>query len=116
MAKELLNIENPKLRLIENDDGSITLWTPLHVFKDKVIDFIEMYADALSWRLGLEEMGNIKLDIGERKVGHWICRNDNYIDWLECSECGCNGGGAVSWRKKTNYCPKCGAKMEAYND
>ena len=41
----------------------------------------------------------------ESKTGHWIVMSEGFSPY-ECSEC-----GAVEF-SKSNYCPKCGAKME----
>ncbi len=45
------------------------------------------------------------------KEGHWIHRNDDHNDWLECSECGYGDEGEVKFGEETDYCPHCGAKM-----
>ena len=49
----------------------------------------------------------------ERKKGKWIFKEDFRIvdgyDW-KCDQCG-------SWQRYTsNYCPKCGARMEGCDD
>lgn len=43
--------------------------------------------------------------------GRWIhdgCRVEGGIDWCHCSEC----GKSDNFCARTNYCPKCGAKMD----
>ena len=43
--------------------------------------------------------------------GRWIhdgCRVKGGIDWCHCSEC----GKSDNFCARTNYCPKCGAKMD----
>ena len=53
------------------------------------------------------------LEEPERKKGKWIFKEDFRIvdgyDW-KCDQCG-------SWQRYTsNYCPKCGARMEGRDD
>lgn len=48
----------------------------------------------------------------QKPHGAWLHRNDDYTDWLECSECGYGEEGEVKYGEGTNYCPNCGAKME----
>ena len=43
--------------------------------------------------------------------GRWIhdgCRIEGGIDWCHCSEC----GKSDNFCARTNYCPKCGVKMD----
>lgn len=47
----------------------------------------------------------------EPKSGQWVHRNDDFNDWLECSECGYGGEGEVKFGEGTNFCPHCGADM-----
>lgn len=55
----------------------------------------------------------------EPKTGHWIEHEKGFWSWVnkngerdgwipdyECSEC-----GSRAWKRETNYCPQCGAKM-----
>ena len=53
------------------------------------------FEDALQYVIGMLEQ--------ESKTGHWI----DEFGGCECSECGCLEGGY------SDYCPNCGAKMEA---
>ena len=46
------------------------------------------------------------------KTGHWIFKNDDYYNWLECSECGYGSEGEVKYGEDTPYCPNCGCRME----
>lgn len=46
------------------------------------------------------------------KSGHWLHKNDDYNDWLECSECGYGSEGEVKFGNETNFCPYCGASMK----
>ena len=43
------------------------------------------------------------------KTGQWIRQTDDYHDYYECEHCGI----AVGLDDVRNYCPNCGAKMEA---
>ena len=47
----------------------------------------------------------------EPKSGQWVHRNDDFNDWLECSECGYGSEGEVRFGEGTNFCPHCGADM-----
>ena len=47
----------------------------------------------------------------EPKTGKWVHRNDDFNDWLECSECGYGSEGEVRFGEETNFCPHCGADM-----
>lgn len=68
-----------------------------------------------------EEVTNLETKIKalkqEPKTGHWIALNDDYFDWYECSECGYGDEGEMQYSSeydvRTNYCPRCGAKMES---
>ena len=46
------------------------------------------------------------------KLGRWAPIEDKYIDVCKCSECGAVEYFNKGW-KKFNFCPNCGAKMEA---
>lgn len=46
-----------------------------------------------------------------RETGFWAHKNDDYNDWLECSECGYGSEGEVKMNCETPYCPHCGALM-----
>lgn len=48
----------------------------------------------------------------ERKTGHWIHKNDDQNDWLECSECGYGSEGEVPFEEGSQFCPVCGARLE----
>ena len=54
-------------------------------------------------------------DVVHMKHGHWIneIEGNGWNEWdnLICSECGTKFE-KVSWPRKYNYCPNCGAKME----
>lgn len=43
----------------------------------------------------------------EPKTGHWIDHQEGRWIYAKCSECG------TVHDTQTNYCPNCGAKMEA---
>lgn len=50
-------------------------------------------------------------DVAPVVHGRWIhdgCRVEGGIDWCHCSEC----GKSDNFCARTNYCPKCGAKMD----
>ena len=50
-------------------------------------------------------------DVAPVVHGRWIhdgCRIEGGIDWCHCSEC----GKSDNFCARTNYCPKCGAKMD----
>lgn len=50
-------------------------------------------------------------DVATVVHGRWIhdgCRVEGGIDWCHCSEC----GKSDNFCARTNYCPKCGAKMD----
>ena len=55
-------------------------------------------------------------DVVERKVGHW---DDGVSFYLRCSECGCCLKQPSEYNDvfldigRANYCPNCGARMEA---
>ena len=55
-----------------------------------------------------EEQRLVELD---QTIGHWIHRNDDHNDWLECSGCGYGDEGEVKFGEGTNFCPNCGRKM-----
>jgi hypothetical protein len=42
---------------------------------------------------------------------HWIHRNDDYNDWLECPSCGYGSEGEVKYGKGTPYCQYCGERL-----
>lgn len=46
------------------------------------------------------------------RVKHWIHRNDDYNDWLECPNCGYGSEGEVKYGEGTPYCPYCGERLE----
>nr|DAG19002.1 MAG TPA: hypothetical protein [Caudoviricetes sp.] len=53
-------------------------------------------------------------DVAPVVHGRWIhdgCRIEGGIDWCHCSEC----GKSDNFCARTNYCPKCGAKMDGGN-
>ena len=64
--------------------------------------------------LSIIQMDMLKLpaaDVAPVVHGRWIhdgCRIEGGIDWCHCSEC----GKSDNFCARTNYCPKCGAKME----
>ena len=47
------------------------------------------------------------------KTGRWIWWTDDRKDYAKCSECCFGEEGEIFWRDITNYCPNCGARMEA---
>lgn len=47
----------------------------------------------------------------EAKAGKWIHCNDDYNDWLECSNCEYGSEGEVKYGEGTPYCPMCGCRM-----
>ena len=52
-------------------------------------------------------------DVVPVRLGRWVhdgCRINGGIDWCHCSECGWNDNFAT----RTNYCPNCGAIMDAW--
>lgn len=60
-----------------------------------------------------EFVGDTKdLDQRIRPTGSWVHKNDDFFDWLECSECGYGSDGEIKFGEGTSYCPHCGAKME----
>ena len=65
-------------------------------------DALQMAIDALSQK--------------KRGIGKWVHRNDDYNDWLECSQCGYGSEGEVKYGENTNYCPNCGADMRGKQD
>lgn len=52
-----------------------------------------------------------KLDEVEQKKGEWERNDDGIMIWWECSEC--HHDAWYDREELTNYCPNCGAKMEA---
>lgn len=50
-----------------------------------------------------------------QKKPHWIHRNDDYTDWLECPNCGYGSEGEVKYGEGTPFCPHCGEKLENEN-
>lgn len=50
-------------------------------------------------------------ELEKRKHGHWIFNDDNanMVHWYTCSKCDCN---LPLMYEKTNYCPRCGSKMD----
>ena len=52
----------------------------------------------------------------ERTVGHWISKCEKYYDGVICSVCGKLLPHSDEYRYITDYCPECGARMEAEND
>jgi uncharacterized paraquat-inducible protein A len=50
------------------------------------------------------------------RVGHWIHRNDDFNDWLECSECEYGSEGEVKYGHETAYCPQCGSSMKGVRE
>lgn len=47
-----------------------------------------------------------------QKKPHWIHRNDDYTDWLECPSCGYGSEGEVKYGEGTPFCPHCGERLE----
>ena len=47
-------------------------------------------------------------DVAPVVHGRWIYHDDDFMPWVECSECGI----CTDSTNKTNYCPHCGAKMD----
>ena len=46
------------------------------------------------------------------RAKHWIHRNDDYNDWLECPSCGYGSEGEVKYGEGTPFCPYCGERLE----
>ena len=46
------------------------------------------------------------------RAKHWIHRNDDYNDWLECPNCGYGSEGEVKYGEGTPFCPYCGERLE----
>lgn len=42
---------------------------------------------------------------------HWIHRNDDSNDWLECPNCGYGSEGEVKYGEGTPFCPNCGERL-----
>lgn len=51
------------------------------------------------------------LDPNWHESKHWIHRNDDYNDWLECPSCGYGDEGEVKYGEGTPYCPYCGERL-----
>lgn len=54
------------------------------------------------------------MDEWQKKL-HWIHRNDDYTDWLECPNCGYGSEGEVKYGEGTPFCPHCGERLENEN-
>lgn len=80
---------------------------------DSINDFFISYS---SYKEGPDEE-DIKAWLDEQPTieaepvrhGEWVLVDAAYYDIYTCSEC---GGFAPSGFIKSNYCPKCGAKMD----
>lgn len=46
------------------------------------------------------------------RAKHWIHRNDDSNDWLECPNCGYGSEGEVKFGEGTPFCPYCGERLE----
>lgn len=51
----------------------------------------------------------------KQRTGHWILTIEDWNKWT-CSECGFSERTDIHVTLGYNYCPKCGAKMEAHDD
>ena len=65
-----------------------------------------------AWDEIIDALENIPAaDVAPVVHGRWIhdgCRIEGGIDWCHCSGC----GKSDNFCARTNYCPKCGAKMD----
>lgn len=50
-------------------------------------------------------------DVAPVRHGEWLLRHEGYGHYWECSVCHTNP--CIYVTKDTNYCPYCGAKMDA---
>ena len=86
--------------------------------RQEAINLLKGLEQSLDGYCELNEDGkkafNMAIDaLGQKKrgIGKWVHRNDDYNDWLECSQCGYGSEGEVKYGENTNYCPNCGADM-----
>lgn len=66
--------------------------------------------DTVAWNICADIKAIPAADVAPVVRGRWIHdgrRVESGIDWCHCSEC----GKSDNFCSRTNYCPKCGAKM-----
>ena len=84
-----------------------------YIKRESVIDLITRRYE--NPEIGTQEINSIPAaDVAPVVHGRWIhdgCRIEGGIDWCHCSEC----GKSDNFCARTNYCPKCGAKMDGGN-
>lgn len=66
------------------------------------------FADMVAITSDLKDLPSVQ---PKAKAGKWIHRNDDFDDWLECSNCGYGSEGEVKYGEGTPYCPVCGYQM-----
>lgn len=83
---------------------------PEYIEREAVIDLITRRYE--NPEICTQEINSIPAaDVATVMHGRWIhdgCRVKGGIDWCHCSEC----GKSNDFCARTNYCPKCGAKMD----
>ena len=114
-AKKRIEIQ---LRCMECDENTLC-------YGNDLVTICDVYDDSV--RLSLKEALNVAIKAlsVEPQEGEWL-PPDEFFDtkiWRKCSKCGINidlhpkyisFGGEVHYSNRvSNYCPKCGAKMES---
>lgn len=78
-----------------------------------IVDFKPFCGNKADWRRVSDALALLK---AEPKRGRWLTCEDGWGDeHYQCSECGCEWclNDGTPKENGMNYCPHCGAKMEA---
>lgn len=90
-----------------------------YIDRETLIDNLQKFApDCYSAAVNNVIMGIPKANVAPSVYGHWI--EYPQAHYFKCSKCKCvvpyKKAVVVNGKRRYNYCPNCGAKMDEYHE